>query len=86
MIESGVPDYVVSTYIGVVAPAGTPAAIIEKLNAAINDGLTSPEAAAAFAKLGAEVKPGSPKDFAAFLAAETQKWTQVATAANIKLE
>jgi tripartite-type tricarboxylate transporter receptor subunit TctC len=86
MIESGVPDYVVSTYIGVVAPAGTPAAIIGKLNAAINDSLTSPEAAAAFAKLGAEIKPTSPQDFATFLAAETQKWTQVAKAANIKLE
>jgi tripartite-type tricarboxylate transporter receptor subunit TctC len=86
MIESGVPDYVVSTYIGVVAPVGTPAAIVDKLNTALNDSLTSPEAMAAFAKLGAEVKPGSPKDFAAFLAAETQKWTQVAKAANIKLD
>jgi tripartite-type tricarboxylate transporter receptor subunit TctC len=86
MIESGVPDYVVSTYIGVVAPAGTSAANIEKLNVAINDSLTSPEATAAFAKLGAEIKPGSPQDLAAFLAAETQKWMQVAKAANIKLE
>jgi tripartite-type tricarboxylate transporter receptor subunit TctC len=85
MIESGVPDYVVLTYIGVVAPAATPSAIIEKLNAAINESLTAPEVAAAFAKLGAEVRPASPQDFAAFLAAETKKWTEVAKAANIKI-
>jgi tripartite-type tricarboxylate transporter receptor subunit TctC len=86
MIESGVPDYVVLTYIGVVAPAATPSAIVDKLNAAINASLAAPEVAAAFAKLGAEVRPASPQDFAAFLAAETRKWTEVAKAANIKIE
>src|SRR5882757_8694746 len=48
MIESGVPDYVVLTYVGVVAPAGTPAAIVDRLNAAINESLATPEVAAAF--------------------------------------
>jgi len=86
MFESGVSDYVVSTYIGVVAPAGTPAAVVKKLNAAINESLSSPEASAAFAQLGAEVRPVSPQDFAAFLAAETAKWADVARSANIKLE
>ena len=86
MIESGVPDYVVLTYVGVVAPAGTPAAIVDKLNAAINASLLAPEVAAAFARLGAELGPASPQDFAAFLADETRKWTQVAKAANIKIE
>jgi tripartite-type tricarboxylate transporter receptor subunit TctC len=86
MIESGVPDYVVLTYIGVVAPAGTPTGIVEKLNSAINESLTTPDVAAAFARLGAEVQPASPQDFAAFLAAETRKWTEVAKAANIKIE
>jgi tripartite-type tricarboxylate transporter receptor subunit TctC len=86
MIESGVPDYLVSTYIGVVAPAATPAGIVGRLNAAINASLASPEATAAFAKLGAEIKPGSPQEFAAFLAAETAKWEAVAKAAHIKLE
>jgi tripartite-type tricarboxylate transporter receptor subunit TctC len=86
MIESGVPDYVVLTYIGVVAPAGTPASILARLNAAINESLAAPDVAAAFAKIGAEVKPASAQDFAAFLAAETRKWTQVAKAANLKIE
>jgi tripartite-type tricarboxylate transporter receptor subunit TctC len=86
MRESGVPDYVVSTYVGVVAPAGTPAAIVERLNAAINDSLIAPDAAAAFAKLGAEIRPAAPQDFAAFLAAETRKWADVVKAANIRVE
>jgi tripartite-type tricarboxylate transporter receptor subunit TctC len=86
MMESGVPDYVVLTYIGVVAPAGTPQEIIIKLNSAINASLASPQVTAAFAKLGAEVRPGPPQAFAAFLAAETRKWSQVAKTANIKLE
>jgi tripartite-type tricarboxylate transporter receptor subunit TctC len=86
MIESGVPDYVVLTYIGVVAPAGTPGSIVGKLNARINESLTSPEVAEALAKLAAEVQPGSPQDFADFLAAETQKWVRVVKTANIKVE
>jgi tripartite-type tricarboxylate transporter receptor subunit TctC len=86
MRESGVPDYVVSTYVGVVAPAGTPAAIVQRLNAAINESMTAPDAAAAFARLGAEIRPAPPQDFAAFLAAETRKWADVVKAANIKVE
>ena len=84
MIESGVPDYVVLTYTGVVAPAGTPPAIID--NAAINESLAAPEVMAAFARLGAEVRPASAQDFGAFLAAETKKWTEVVKAASIKIE
>jgi tripartite-type tricarboxylate transporter receptor subunit TctC len=86
MIESGVPDYVVLTYVGVVAPAGTAASIIGRLNAAINESLAAPEVAAAFARLGAEVRPAPPRDFADFLAAETQKWSSLARAANIRIE
>jgi tripartite-type tricarboxylate transporter receptor subunit TctC len=86
MMESGVPDYVVLTYIGVVAPANTPAHIVLTLNSAINESLASPEVAVAFARLGAEVQPASPQAFAAFLAAETRKWEQVTKSASIKIE
>jgi tripartite-type tricarboxylate transporter receptor subunit TctC len=86
MAESGVRDYAISTYIGVVAPAGTPTSIVAQLNAAINQSMTSPEVAAAFAKLGAELQPGSPQHFAAFLAAETKKWAAVAKTADIRIE
>ncbi len=61
-------------------------AIVDRLNAAINESLTSPDVAAAFAKMGAEVRPGPPQDFAAFLAAETEKWVAVVKAANIKVD
>ena len=85
MIESGVPDYVVLTFIGVVAPAATPAAIVSKLNGAINESLKSPEVAAAFAKLSAEVHPASAQDFGAFLARELRKWDEVVRLSGLKV-
>ena len=86
MRESGVPDYVVSTYIGVVAPTGTPASVVDLLNAAINASQRAPMVAAAFAELGAEVHRASPQEFALFLTAERQKWTAVASAAHIEVK
>lgn len=86
MIESGVPDYVVLTFIGVVAPAATPPAIVAKLNLAINASLQSPDVKAAMAKLSAEVAPGSPQDFAAFLAKEREKWIEVVKLSGIRID
>ena len=83
MIESGVPDYVVLTYIGMVAPAGTPAAIVTRLNAAINESLRTPEVTRAAARINAELEPGSPLEFGAFLKAERDKWTEVVQRAGI---
>src|SRR5262245_43711860 len=59
MIEGGVDGFVALTFTGVVAPKGTPAPIVSKLNAAINESLKPPEVVAALGKLGAEVRPGS---------------------------
>jgi tripartite-type tricarboxylate transporter receptor subunit TctC len=86
MIESGIPDYVMTFWSGVVAPAGTPAELVERLNATINDGLTSPAIRENLAKVGSEASPGSPQDFADFIAAETKKWSAVARMAGIGLE
>ena len=66
MIESGVPDYVVLTFIGVVAPAATPPAIVDKLNAAINASLQTPEVVAAAKQARAELRPASPRISASF--------------------
>jgi tripartite-type tricarboxylate transporter receptor subunit TctC len=86
MIESGVPDYVMTFWSGVVAPSGTSADIVGKLNAAINAGLRSPAIRDNLAKVGAQADPGSPRDFAAFIATETAKWNAVAKMSGISLE
>jgi tripartite-type tricarboxylate transporter receptor subunit TctC len=83
MIESGIPDYVMTFWSGVVAPAGTPVEILDKFNGTINDGLKSEVVRDNLAKVGAEASPGSPKDFADFIAAETKKWSAVARMSGI---
>lgn len=83
MIEAGIEGFVGFYWNGVLAPAGTPGSIIDKLNTVINEGLKSPEMKTNLLKLGMEPKIGSPQDFAAFIVAETQKWTAVARAANL---
>ncbi|MFL5094471.1 MAG: Bug family tripartite tricarboxylate transporter substrate binding protein [Xanthobacteraceae bacterium] len=86
MVESGIPDFVLTFWSGVVAPAGTPASVIDKLNAAINDGLKSPQMRESLDKVGAQADLGSPQDFARFIAAETVKWGTVAKTAGIGLD
>src|SRR5713101_4218858 len=86
MIEAGVPGYEVTTFNGIVAPAGTPAAIIGRLNAIINEGLRTPEMQASIRNLGAVSDPVSPAEFGAFIAAERRKWSTVAKAANVHLD
>ena len=86
MMEAGVPDYEVTTFNGIAAPAGTPAPIIAKLNAAINEGLLTATTRETLAKLGAVASTGSPEEFASFIAAELAKWKSVAQKANVKIE
>jgi tripartite-type tricarboxylate transporter receptor subunit TctC len=86
MAEIGLDGFLVSFWAGVDAPAGTSATIINRLNAVINDGLKSAEMQASLAKLGAEPKPGSPQDFATFIATEAQKWTAVAKSAGVSVD
>src|SRR5262245_11642973 len=86
MIEGGIPDFVALTFTGVVAPAGTSATIVAKLNAAINESLKSADIVAALGKLGAEVRTGSAQEFAAFIAKERAMWIDVVTRAGIKAE
>jgi tripartite-type tricarboxylate transporter receptor subunit TctC len=86
MAEAGVTDYEVTTFNGIVAPAGTPDAIVKKLNAAMNEGLATAEVKDAIARLGAVSPLGSPERFAEFIAAQTTKWRGVAKAANITID
>lgn len=86
MKEAGVPDYEVTTFNGIAAPAGTPADIVNLLNAAMNDGLRSKEIEDTIRRLGALPTPGTPAEFTAFIRAQYEKWQAVAKDANIKLD
>jgi tripartite-type tricarboxylate transporter receptor subunit TctC len=86
MIESGYPDYVLSFWTGIVAPAGTPTEIVAKLNAAIGESLTSPSIQTHLAKFNVEANLATPQEFAAFIAGEAEKWGGIIKAANIKAE
>jgi tripartite-type tricarboxylate transporter receptor subunit TctC len=79
--ESGVPDYEVLTFNGIVAPARTPAAIVNRLNGAINEGLRTDEMQTTITRLGAVTNPGTP-----FIALQVEKWTAVGKAANVKID
>jgi tripartite-type tricarboxylate transporter receptor subunit TctC len=85
LIETGYLDASYDSYFGIVAPAGTPAAIIETLNRAINEGMKQPDVAEGLAKLGIEPNPGSVKDFANFIAAEIPRWREVVRVTNIRV-
>jgi tripartite-type tricarboxylate transporter receptor subunit TctC len=86
LIESGVPDFVADSWIGIMAPAGTPQAVVNKLNAAINEGLNTPKLQARLKQLAAETHPGTPQDFAAFIKVEDPKWTAMARLSGLKAE
>jgi len=75
-----------SQWYGIVAPKGTPAEIVDKLNKEINAGLADPKMKARLADLGGMVLAGSPADFGKLVADETEKWGKVIRAANIKPE
>jgi tripartite-type tricarboxylate transporter receptor subunit TctC len=77
MVESGFPGFDMLAFCGVLAPARTPAAIVDKLNAAINEGLSSVEAKASIEKFSALPQIGSPDDFAKYIADESPKWTEL---------
>lgn len=86
MIESGVPDFIASSWTGIVAPAGTPRQIIDRLNAEINTGIKSPLMRDRFKQLGAVANPGTPEDFAAFIAKERPKWVNMVKLSGVKGE
>ena len=84
--ENGYPKLTASFWSGVLAPAGTPAAIVAKLNGAINEILKSKEAQDGLARLSAEARIGSPQDFAAFIASETPRWAAIANETGVKVD
>ena len=86
MIESGYPDYVLSFWTGILAPAGTPRDVVDKLNGAVVAGLRSAETKQNLAKFSVEPHITTPQEFSAFLAAEARKWADIVKTTNIKVE
>ncbi len=84
--EAGLPGYEAIGWFGTVAPAGTPAPVIEKLNAEIKAALSQPEVRERALAAGAEPFANSPQEFAALISEETRKWAQVIRTAGVKLQ
>ena len=83
MIESGVPGCLVSSWFGIVGPAGMPLHVIDRLNLEINRGLRSAEIVASLAQLGSQPKIGTAQEFATLIATEAQRWRSVAKSTAI---
>ena len=79
-----VPGYEASGFMGLGAPKGTPAEIVDRLNQEVNAGLADPKMKARLADLGLVVLAGSPAEFRRFIVTETEKWGKVIKFAGIK--
>jgi tripartite-type tricarboxylate transporter receptor subunit TctC len=86
LVESGYPDFVLDAWTSLVAPAGTPPEIINKLNAAVNEGLQSKAMKENLDKFSAIAKIGSPEDFRKFLADQTQRWGALVKVADARID
>lgn len=84
--ESGIQGFEASSWQGLLAPAGTPKEIVQKLNDALVKILASNELKQSFAASGVQPAPSTPAEFRQFIQAENQRWKSVATAANIQPE
>jgi len=84
LAEAGLPDFEASVWFGLLAPAGTPGVVIDKLATAANRALKSDDVVAKLRAQGFEPLGGSPEEFARFIARETVKWDAAAAAAGLK--
>src|SRR3954467_12991220 len=84
--ESGLPGFDASLYYGLVAPAGTPRAVVDKLNKALRDALASDEVKRQLTQDGTEITPGTPEDYAAFIDRDEKKWSQLVKASGVEQE
>jgi tripartite-type tricarboxylate transporter receptor subunit TctC len=84
--EAGLSGYDSTGWFGVVAPAGTPPAVVARMNAEITAALNDEQIRTSMRNLGVEPAPGRAEAFDAYIRAETQKWARVIRQANIKIE
>jgi tripartite-type tricarboxylate transporter receptor subunit TctC len=86
MAQAGLADFEIQSWFGLLAPAGTPAAIVSRLNAETVKVLARADVKATLAAQGLEVNPGSPEQFAAYIKSEIARFTRIGKAAGIKAE
>ena len=86
MIEAGIPGFLVTQWHGIVAPAGTPRAIVERLHRELVKSLRNPEVAARLAADGTETVGSTPAEFAAHMKAERTKWIQAIKQSGISVQ
>jgi tripartite-type tricarboxylate transporter receptor subunit TctC len=84
--EAGVPGYEAGTWTGVIAPAGLPRPVLDKLNAAVNAAIRSPLFVERFASIGDEPAGGTPEDFAELIRRDSAKWADVVKRSGAKID
>src|SRR3981189_2194352 len=84
--ESGLPGFDASLYYGLVAPAGTPRPVIDKLNRELRAALASNEVKKQLGLDGTEITPGTPEDYADFIDRDEKKWSQLVKASGVEQE
>jgi tripartite-type tricarboxylate transporter receptor subunit TctC len=84
--EAGVPGYEVTTWSGVIAPAGLPRPILDKLNQAVNAAIVAPGTKERFAQLGSEGGGGTPEEFAELIRRDSAKWAEVVRRSGAKID
>jgi tripartite-type tricarboxylate transporter receptor subunit TctC len=84
--ESGLPGFEASAWDGILAPAGTPQPVIERLNSAIREALRDPALVDALRRLGVQPVSSSPEEFARHIEASTEKWAAVVRASGAKID
>jgi tripartite-type tricarboxylate transporter receptor subunit TctC len=84
--ESGAPGFAVTAWAGLFVPAGTPAAVVTRLNAELNKALAAPDVQERMAQLQAEIAAGTPEQLAALVRSEQQRWARIITERSIKLD
>jgi tripartite-type tricarboxylate transporter receptor subunit TctC len=86
MSEAGVPGFDASLYYGLVAPAGTPKPVIERLNKELQAALASDEVKKQLGADGTEITPGTPQDYADFIDKDERKWSQLVKDSGVEPE
>jgi tripartite-type tricarboxylate transporter receptor subunit TctC len=86
MLEAGIPEYEITSFFGIVAPARVSPSIIHSLNVTINEGLNTREMRDTVTTFGGILSLGTSEDFAATIAADLHKWQELGKAANIRLD